>query len=228
MSTETKNTKNTKNTKKTKALAAEIAGVQERVRGLATLPSERIEVARNASGKAANFRTHDDKQRRVMRGLHVEIGSISGPVVWIPDDVAREALRALPRGDVLAFAAWLAGFTGTVRLVDGHLRRELRDGHPMQVQVTDLDAAEAAKALATFDAVSDLAGTDAEALAALLGEIGQPVEQGTEELLQQLRAALPAPPEPTPNFAPGTEDEQGRLDQKAPITCPHCGKDFTR
>jgi hypothetical protein len=98
----------------------------------------------------------------------------------------------------------------------------------MQVQVTDLDAAEAAKALATFDAVSDLAGTDAEALAALLGEIGQPVEQGTEELLQQLRAALPAPPEPTPNFAPGTEDEQGRLDQKAPITCPHCGKDFTR
>jgi hypothetical protein len=64
VSTETKPRK--PRAKKTKALAAEIAGVQERVRGLATLPSERIEVARSASGKAANFRTHDDKQRRVM------------------------------------------------------------------------------------------------------------------------------------------------------------------
>lgn len=30
-----------------------------------------------------------------------------------------------------------------------------------------------------------------------------------------------------PNFEPGTEDEQGRLDQKKPITCPGCGLEFT-
>lgn len=31
-----------------------------------------------------------------------------------------------------------------------------------------------------------------------------------------------------PDFAPGTEDDQGRLDQLAPkmVKCPHCGQDF--
>ena len=31
-----------------------------------------------------------------------------------------------------------------------------------------------------------------------------------------------------PNFAPGTEDDQGKLDQLAPkmVTCPHCGDEF--
>lgn len=28
------------------------------------------------------------------------------------------------------------------------------------------------------------------------------------------------------NFKPGTEDEQGELDEKSPITCPHCGEEF--
>jgi hypothetical protein len=30
-----------------------------------------------------------------------------------------------------------------------------------------------------------------------------------------------------PNFAPGTEADQGRLDEKKPITCPECGHVFT-
>ena len=29
------------------------------------------------------------------------------------------------------------------------------------------------------------------------------------------------------NFAPGTLDDQGRLDRKAPIFCPECGHEFT-
>jgi ParB-like chromosome segregation protein Spo0J len=29
-----------------------------------------------------------------------------------------------------------------------------------------------------------------------------------------------------PNFEPGTEDEQGKLDEKSPIECPHCHKHF--
>lgn len=28
------------------------------------------------------------------------------------------------------------------------------------------------------------------------------------------------------NFEPGTEGDQGKLDTKNPITCPHCGEDF--
>ena len=30
-----------------------------------------------------------------------------------------------------------------------------------------------------------------------------------------------------PDFAPGTEDDQGKLDEKSPIECPHCQKFFT-
>jgi ParB family chromosome partitioning protein len=29
-----------------------------------------------------------------------------------------------------------------------------------------------------------------------------------------------------PDFAPGTEDDQGKLDEKSPIECPHCHKHF--
>ena len=29
-----------------------------------------------------------------------------------------------------------------------------------------------------------------------------------------------------PNFEPGTEDDQGKLDEKSPIECPHCRKFF--
>lgn len=28
------------------------------------------------------------------------------------------------------------------------------------------------------------------------------------------------------NFSPGTEDDQGQLDEKKPITCPNCGEEF--
>lgn len=30
-----------------------------------------------------------------------------------------------------------------------------------------------------------------------------------------------------PNFGPAGKDEQGRLDQKAPVTCPACGHEWT-
>ena len=34
--------------------------------------------------------------------------------------------------------------------------------------------------------------------------------------------------EPEPDFAPGTEDDQGNLDELVPkiVTCPHCSQDF--
>lgn len=31
-----------------------------------------------------------------------------------------------------------------------------------------------------------------------------------------------------PNFEPGTEDDQGQLDEKKPIICPHCGESFVK
>jgi ParB-like chromosome segregation protein Spo0J len=41
---------------------------------------------------------------------------------------------------------------------------------------------------------------------------------------EEIEAAL-NPEEP--NFEPGTEDDQGKLDEKNPIECPHCHKFFT-
>ena len=40
--------------------------------------------------------------------------------------------------------------------------------------------------------------------------------------------ALEAMFEPDPDFKPGTEDDQGRLDQLEPkmVNCPHCGTEF--
>jgi ParB-like chromosome segregation protein Spo0J len=43
----------------------------------------------------------------------------------------------------------------------------------------------------------------------------------TDEELGKLLADLNVP-----DFAPVGEDEQGRLDQKKPVTCPSCGHDF--
>jgi hypothetical protein len=157
---------------------------RDRIKGLARLPGDRIEPA------AKNFRTHDDRQRGALRGLLTEIGIAGAGVVWIPDPRARAALRKVDGPE--AFGAWLATFTGSTRLIDGHLRREELAAQAVPVLVTDLDGPEAAKALATFDAVSDLAGVDAALLASLLGDIGVPEQKGTADLLTELRKHLPA------------------------------------
>ena len=53
-------------------------------------------------------------------------------------------------------------------------------------------------------------GYDASALDALVKQAGD--------------AVLDA----TPHFDPASEDDQGRLDQIKPITCPECGHEFQR
>jgi ParB-like chromosome segregation protein Spo0J len=68
------------------------------------------------------------------------------------------------------------------------------------------------------------AGWDNEMLALELGEIG---ELGFDLDLTGFKAeeiqALQ-----TPDFEPGTEEDQGKLDELDPkwIACPHCGKEF--
>lgn len=161
---------------KTKPAKETRVSFRDRIRGLARLPASRLK----ASGR--NFRTHDDKQRGVIRGLLAELGVVGAVLVWVPDDKARARLRAEKN-----FEAWLGKYTGPLELIDGHMRAEELRGQIVPMLVCDLDRVEAAKALATFDAVSDLAGQDAELLASLLGEIGSASESGTEALLEILR-----------------------------------------
>ena len=152
----------------------------DRVKGLAWFDVARFEEA------ALNFRTHDGRQSEVLRGLLSEIGIADGLLVWIPEDSARAALRALPPRDLSAFARWVKGYRGPVRLIDGHARKaEIRQDTP--AVVTDLDSVEADKLLAVFDAVSDLAGADAGTLAKLLQGVHGSAP-GTLDLLSELQA----------------------------------------
>lgn len=87
----------------------------DRVMGLLHLPPDRIKRA------PKNWRTHEGKQKHVMRGLLNEVGVIDAVKVWIPSDEARAALRKAGRE---GFQAWAASFTGDVALFDGHMRNQ--------------------------------------------------------------------------------------------------------
>jgi DNA modification methylase len=172
---------------------------RDRIRGLARLPAERLTPARR------NFRTHDHKQRGVLRGLLAELGVVGSVLAWVPDDEARSALRAAASFDV-----WLSKYDGKLELIDGHMRAEELRSHTIPVLITDLDAEEAAKALATFDAVSDMAGQDADLLTELLKEIGTAKEPGTEELLEILRGDEETPDTTGLDDAPTVDEIEPR------------------
>lgn len=179
--------------------------IVDRIRGLARVPGSRLRAADE------NFRVHDARQRKVLKGLLAEVGIIGAVLAWVPDDMARAALRSSQD-----FAAWLAGYDGPLQLVDGHMRAEELRGQAIPVLVTDLSRAEAAKALATFDAVGDLAGRDAAKLAALLADVGRGAEEGTEELLAALRGGE-GESEPTSGAEPSDEDAEPAPDPSAEL-----------
>ena len=179
--------------------------IVDRIRGLARVPGSRLRAADE------NFRVHDARQRKVLKGLLAEVGIIGAVLAWVPDDMARAALRSSQD-----FAAWLAGYDGPLQLVDGHMRAEELRGQAIPVLVTDLSRAEAAKALATFDAVGDLAGRDAQKLAALLEDVGRGAEEGTEELLAALRGGE-GESEPTSGAEPSDEDAEPAPDPSADL-----------
>lgn len=100
------------------------------------------------------------------------------------------------------------------------------DGNQLVVvQRTDLDLAEDPKTqhLAILDnRVSQVnLKWDNQALLSYAQEYGQEIMLNLftqDELMAILE---------TPNFAPVPEDDQPRLDEKTPITCPECGYEFT-
>lgn len=150
---------------------------RDRIKGFAKLPATRFEPAPD------NYRTHDERQRRMLQGVLKEIGFAGAILVWVPDDAARERLRG-----TLDFPGWLASYAGPFRGIDGHMRAEELRGQHVGFLVTDLDEREAAKALASFDAVGAQAGRDADKLARLLADVGHAEEEGTNELLDLLRS----------------------------------------
>lgn len=144
-----------------------------------------------------NWRTHPPAQQDAMRGILAEVG-YAGAVL------ARET----PEG---------------LQLIDGHLRAELTPDEKIPVLVLDVTEEEADKILLTFDPIAAMAGASQEALAKLM-ESTKTQSEALREMMQGMAAEYDI--EKTPDFEPVGEDEQSRLDEKSPIRCPHCGKDF--
>ena len=102
-------------------------------------------------------------------------------------------------------------------VIDGHARISIaisRGEESVPVVYVDLDENEEGIVLASLDPLAAMAGTDQAKLDELLAEIT------VSDV--DLKAILEVP-----DFQPVGEDEQGRLDQKAPVTCPECGHEFT-
>ena len=106
---------------------------------------------------AKNWRTHPTEQRDALKGILAEVGYVDALLA-----------RRTPEGGL--------------ELIDGHLRAETTPDMEVPVLVVDLDDAEAAKVLATFDPLAALANADATKLEAILRD----VDTGSEALQQML------------------------------------------
>jgi ParB-like chromosome segregation protein Spo0J len=145
-----------------------------------------------------NWRTHPGNQRDALRGSLDTVG-------WVQQVMVNRT---------------------TGHVVDGHARVEeaiSRDEPTVPVLYVELTEAEEDFVLATLDPISALANADAERLAQLLADVSSD-SPGIQQMLADLARDTGAI---VPDFGPVGIDEQGRLDQKAPVICPECGHEFT-
>ncbi len=151
-------------------------------------------------GSPFNWRRHAACQQNAMVSLLSDLG-------WLSPIVVNETTGAI---------------------INGHMRTELalRHGIPrIPVAWVTLSEADEKKAILTFDSIGDMASADTDALAALIHD---PDTNTSDAALMQMLSALAqdhgiVPPD----FVPAGIEQQGRLDQKKPIVCPHCGESFT-
>jgi ParB-like chromosome segregation protein Spo0J len=148
-----------------------------------------------------NARTHPKLQQAALVGSLTELG-------WIQNVIVNKT-------------------TGNV--VDGHARiveaLKLGGDTPVPYVEVELSEAEERLALATLDPISAMAGYDKAQLDALLRDVNTG-DAALQTMLAELAQDNGLEYGDTPNFLPAGVDEQGRLDQKAPVRCPHCGAEF--
>ena len=108
----------------------------------------------------------------------------------------------------------------TGSIIDGHARIEealAQSVEMVPVIAIDVDEQAERRIIARHDRIGALAEIDVNILR---GNLEGLLELGDEALGWDDFDLTP------PDFEPAAIDEQGRLDQKTPITCPHCGKEF--
>ena len=89
-----------------------------------------------------NFRTHPDGQKKALQALYTEVGFARSLLAYeLPD--------------------------GRLKLIDGHLRRDMNPDQEVEVEVLDVNDEEAHKLLLSIDPLAALAQTDVQTHARL-------------------------------------------------------------
>jgi ParB-like chromosome segregation protein Spo0J len=161
--------------------------------------------------------------------LTKKISEIS-PAKYNPRKISDEAMGRLTKS--LAEFGNIQPITWNARtgnVVGGHQRLKVYQAMgktEVEVWAVDLDEQ---KEKAANIALNKLAGEfDLPALKDILEDIDtgnldlEITGFGINEIAEMMEQI------PDPNFAPGTEEEQGQLDEKCPIVCPKCGNEFTK
>jgi hypothetical protein len=150
-------------------------------------------------------------RNRIKRHVRVRAGDLLPHELnpRLHTDAQRAALAALYRE--IGFARSLLAYEladGRLKLIDGHLRRDLGPDMEVEVEVLDVDDAEARALLLSLDPLAALAGTDgaalgelrrltptsADALAALWATVGA-AGAAADDALKKARRAPPEVPE---------------------------------
>src|SRR6266516_5404283 len=109
--------------------------------------------------------------------------------------------------------------------MDGNLPRKVayeQGTEKIPVLIGSWSEADEKKILATLDPLAAMAEANTAALDALLRDV-----QTESGALAAMLAGLAEEHGITPPaFEPVSADEQGRLDEKANVTCPECGHEF--
>ena len=145
-----------------------------------------------------NWRIHPLSQQDALKGVLEEVG-------WVQQVIVNKR---------------------TGNLIDGHLRCQLaaREGaKTIPVVYVDVSEDEEALVLATLDPIGAMAATDKQKLDELFQDI-QSDNENIQKMITEIGAKEGIIP---PDFEPVGIDEQGRLDEKAKVTCPECGHEFT-
>lgn len=82
-----------------------------------------------------NWRLHPEEQRGALQALFADVGFVGAIIARETED-------------------------GQLQIIDGHLRKEVSGDDEVPVLIVDLDETEAAKILATYDPLTQLAETD--------------------------------------------------------------------
>lgn len=110
---------------------------------------------------------------------------------------------------------------GQLHLIDGHARAEIAGKEKIPVLILDVDEYEAQKLLVTFDPLGAMAGCDLQKKIDLYCQFSESDNETLRTMAQDAGAI-------SPDFEPGTSDDQGQLDELLAkiVQCSRCGMEF--